>query len=96
MLADFDFQIAQGWVHVGSADNELIGYVVFYRRDDHLHLENIAVLPERSGCGYGRQLIDYVEQQAKRQNLNAVELYTNVGFIAPTPAAKHPFILRIR
>jgi GNAT superfamily N-acetyltransferase len=35
------------------------------------------VFPTHSGNGYGKKLIQFVEETALRQGLNAVELYTN-------------------
>ena len=42
-----------------------------------MHLENVGVLPRFNGRGYGRRLIEHVEQAAIRNGLDAVELYTN-------------------
>lgn len=82
MVADFASQIAAGQVQVavaqsGSADEELLGYVVCYPKDGQLHLENVAVRPEAQGRGAGRALIDFVEDKARTDGLPAVELYTN-------------------
>jgi len=32
----------------------LIGYAVFYTKEDHLHIENIAVVPQHAGKGIGK------------------------------------------
>lgn len=50
---------------------------MFYKAQDHLHLENIAVMPAQAGQGIGKKLIKFVEQTAREKNLSAVELYTN-------------------
>jgi ribosomal protein S18 acetylase RimI-like enzyme len=42
------------------------GYIVFYPRSDHVHLENVAVVPSSQGRGIGSALIDFAEQQALR------------------------------
>ena len=78
MVADFESQIADGLIHVLCDYNEVCGFIVFYPRDDHVHLENVAVLPELQGLGYGVQLIKFAEQVAANSGLLAVELYTNV------------------
>lgn len=54
MNADFADQIAQGRVHVVLYEEQFAGYVVFYPVDDHVHLENVAVLPTQSGKEIGR------------------------------------------
>lgn len=51
MFAD---QIAQERVHVVLYQEQFAGYVVFYPVDDHVHLENVAVLPTQSGKEIGR------------------------------------------
>ncbi len=51
--------------------------MVFYPQGDHIHLESVAVMPERTGTGIGKALIGYVEGMAKSEGLKAVELYTN-------------------
>ena len=77
MVADFAGAIAAGHVWVAVEGEGLVGYVVFYPRGDHLHLENLAVFPDRQGRGIGRALIAHVEDEARRLGLDAVELYTN-------------------
>ena len=77
MVADFAAQIAAGQVRVLVEDGEISGFAVFYPRGDHLHLENVAVHPSRRGRGHGQRLIAFVEQEAQRLELAAVELYTN-------------------
>lgn len=44
---------------------------------DHVHLENVAVLPEYSGRGVGTRLIAHVERATREAGYHAVELYTN-------------------
>ncbi len=78
MLADFDAQIAEGKVHVATDDTGLIqGFIVFYPRDWHMFLENVAVHPAFGGQGLGRELIEFCEDEGRRQGLAAVHLYTN-------------------
>lgn len=77
MHADFALQIANGWVDVAVGEIGLVGYVVYYQRDDHVHLENVAVSPEFSGGGIGKRLIAHVELFARNAGSQAVELYTN-------------------
>lgn len=40
-------------------------------------LENIAVLPDRQGAGYGRLMINEVIAGARKNNSDCIELYTN-------------------
>ncbi|MEH6457149.1 MAG: GNAT family N-acetyltransferase [Cocleimonas sp.] len=77
MIADFTSQIKLEQVHIAICDSFFAGYVVFYQDTNHLHLENVAVVPAHSGKGIGKQLIEYVEHAALKKGLHAVELYTN-------------------
>lgn len=78
MVADFEQQIADGKIHVLTDGKTVAGFAVFYPREDHLHLESVAVHPEFQSLGYGLQLITYVEQWASETGAAAIELYTNV------------------
>lgn len=77
MIADFQDQIAKHLVHVLTDGKCVAGFVVFYLRDDHLHLENVAVDPQFQGLGYGVQLIKHAEKAALDMGVGAVKLYTN-------------------
>lgn len=78
MIADFGSQIAAGQVDVCCEGERLLGYIVSYPRGDHLHVENVAVLPDLQGSGLGRQLMAHAEDVARRAGLAAIELYTNL------------------
>jgi ribosomal protein S18 acetylase RimI-like enzyme len=77
MIADFAESIANGHVVILATEQAFYGYAIFYPRDDHLHLENVAVHPNSQGTGMGARLLRYVEDEARRRGLAAVELYTN-------------------
>jgi len=77
MVADFASAIAEGKVSVATQDEAVVGYVVFYPRVDHMHLENVAVFPAFERLGIGRQLMLEVERHARQSGFDAIELYTN-------------------
>ncbi|WLD58726.1 GNAT family N-acetyltransferase [Salinispirillum sp. LH 10-3-1] len=77
MHADFATQIAHGWVVVAVCEAGLAGYIVFYFKNDHAHIENVAVSPEFSGHGIGKRLLEHAERAAQDVGCVAVELYTN-------------------
>jgi len=79
MVADFKAQIAAEQVHVIEVDGDVAGFIVLYRRRDHLHIENVAVFPSRQGQGLGRVLLSFAEAEAARRGLQTIELYTNVN-----------------
>ncbi len=75
MGADFAASIAAGALWVAGVP--VAGFVVAYPRDDHWHLENVAVDPAAQGAGLGGALIAHVEAMARAARARAVELYTN-------------------
>ena len=78
MVADFASAIAAGQVHVISGDGTSTdGFIVFFPREDHMFLENVAVFTRAAGLGLGKALITFCEAEATRLGLPAVELYTN-------------------
>ncbi|MBT8437107.1 MAG: GNAT family N-acetyltransferase, partial [Gammaproteobacteria bacterium] len=76
MVADFAVSIAKGHLYVAQVNNQIVGFAVFYARQDHVHLENVAVTPGFQNRGFGRKLIGLVEQRAQRDGYNRIELYT--------------------
>ncbi|MFK7854731.1 MAG: GNAT family N-acetyltransferase [Granulosicoccus sp.] len=81
MQADFISHIKNEQIFVFEQDNDVLAYAVFYRQDDHVFLENIAVHPLHAGKGYGTQLLFFIEQCALDWNLPRIELYTHVKMV---------------
>ena len=77
MIADFAPQIKAETIYVDCDEREVQGFVVFYPRGDHVHLENLAVCPEAQGQGIGTRLVRFVEDAAVHDGFNIIELYTN-------------------
>ena len=77
MVADFAAQISAGRVYVAIPDGGLAGFIVLYPRGDHIHVENVAIMPAKQGRGLGRTLLGFAEDEARRRGLVAIELYTN-------------------
>jgi GNAT superfamily N-acetyltransferase len=82
MDADYAKLIAANRVHliaragdVGS--DEVAGLIVLIPEADGLVLDNVAVRPRLHGQGYGRVLLNFAEQEARRLGLPAVRLYTH-------------------
>lgn len=79
MVADFRSRVECNEVYVLEDDEDrLCGFVIFSQADGHVLLENIAVAPSSQGKGYGRNLIAFVERQARHSGSAAVRLYTNI------------------
>jgi len=78
MLDDYARLIADGAVSViEEADGTVAALIVLIAKTDHVLLDNIAVRPDRQGRGFGRALIGFAEQQARRLGHNELRLYTH-------------------
>jgi ribosomal protein S18 acetylase RimI-like enzyme len=77
MSDDYGRQIEAGNVWVLLLDDQLVGLVVLVRQGGHMLLDNVAVAPERQGCGLGRALIDFAEAKVRECGYNEIHLYTN-------------------
>ena len=77
MIADFESQIAAGQMDLWQEEGKVTGFIVHYPRENHVHIENVAVDPARAGRGIGGKLIAMAEETARANGFSAVELYTN-------------------
>ena len=78
MIADFATQVSNDIVDVAQMeDGSIGGFMVYYSREAHLHIENIAVLPRHQGEGIGKALLLRAEAFARQSNINIIELYTH-------------------
>jgi GNAT superfamily N-acetyltransferase len=78
MTDDYDHRIAAGQVWVLQEGGEIIGLVVLEDLPDALLLDNVAVSPAAQRKGFGRALIAFAEQEARRRGYGELRLYTNV------------------
>ncbi|WP_422366161.1 GNAT family N-acetyltransferase [Pelagibius sp.] len=77
MVDDYAERIAAGQTHVLEDDGNTVGILVLEPNDGFLLLDNIAIDPACQGRGYGKLLMDFAEEEARRQRYDAVVLYTN-------------------
>jgi ribosomal protein S18 acetylase RimI-like enzyme len=78
MVADFRAQITTGDIYIATDDDGILqGFIVFYPEEQHILLENVAVLPSAAGQGIGKALISFCEDKARQRGFSAVHLYTN-------------------
>lgn len=77
MVDDYAQRIAAGQTHVLEDDGNTVGILVLEPADDFLLLDNIAIDPACQGRGYGKILMDFAEEEARRRNYGAIVLYTN-------------------
>lgn len=74
MLADYEAAIRREEVFV--AGEPIIGIVVLVPENDHVLLENVAVLPMFQGRGFGGALMRFAERRAREQGFREIRLYT--------------------
>ena len=83
MLADYAQLIRDGVVRVAvSGDGVVVGVIVMWPQDDHLYVDNIAVLPEAQGWGVGTALLQVADDAALEGNRAEIRLYTNEAMTA--------------
>ena len=78
MLQDYLARVAQGAVWVSTEDGAIVGVAVLQFNDDHLFIETIAVAPPHQGKGHGRQLLDFVEAEARRRGYHETRLHMHL------------------
>ncbi len=78
MVADFYTHVARGEVFVLEDEHGLAAFIVTYSRDFDQFVENVAVLPDRQGRGYGKKLMQFAERQAIENKHDLLVLYTNL------------------
>lgn len=77
MLDDYSSLIADGDVWIAMENGEVLGVLVMQPAEDHLFVGNVAVRPDQQGRGLGRTLMAFAEEEAKRNGLQEIRLYTN-------------------
>lgn len=77
MSADYAALLDAGAVHVLEEDGQFAGLIVLFPREDHLFVENIAVLPRFQGRGIGIRSLRFAEEEARRARLAEVRFYTH-------------------
>ena len=78
LRADYDAALRDRDVRVAVDEaGGVIGVLVLEHADDHLLVENVAVVPASQGTGVGRLLLDLAEQTARDLGLAEVRLYTH-------------------
>lgn len=75
---DYAALVMAGRVWVLEQDGSVGGILVLEEVPGGVLLDNVAVRPDLHGKGYGRQLIDFAEAEARRRGHAAIRLYTHV------------------
>jgi ribosomal protein S18 acetylase RimI-like enzyme len=74
---DYHARVERGEVWVLEADGSVVGLIVLEEQPDHLLVYSIAVRPDRQGRGYGKVLLRFADEEARRNGMREVRLYTN-------------------
>jgi N-acetylglutamate synthase-like GNAT family acetyltransferase len=77
LLVDYATLIAQKVVYVLSDEEGVRGILVMMPQGRCMFVENVAVDPRSQGRGLGHMLMAFVEQQARKEQLDEIYLYTN-------------------
>jgi GNAT superfamily N-acetyltransferase len=77
MLDDYAARFLASQLWVLDDDGVIVGVLVLEDGPACFMLDNIAVRPDRQGCGFGRRLLDFAEQEAARCGWGTITLYTN-------------------
>lgn len=71
--------------YIASEDGRDIGFFGFYPREDALYLSKFYLYKQERGRGFGRQIVSFLSEEAKKEGLAAIEL--NVNKYNPSIAA---------
>src|SRR5215467_208436 len=77
MMDDYRSHVAAGNVWLLLLDDQVAGLIVLLPKSNYMLLDNVAVAPEKQGCGYGRRLMDFAELRTRQCGLKEIQLYTN-------------------
>lgn len=89
MRDDYAQRIADDQVWVLEEEGELVGVVVLTEQPESFLLQNVAIAPAAQGKGYGRRLIAFAEDEAKRRGYDELRLYTNVLMVENVALYQH-------
>lgn len=77
MDEDYRSRIQNGQVTVAVSQETVVGLLVLVSEVKALLLDNIALHPDAQGQGFGRALMQFVEDQAREAGKPVVRLYTH-------------------
>lgn len=76
---DHGDHVARGMLWV--VGDPVVGVIKLEQDNDTLTIGNVAVHPDAQGVGWGRRLLDFAEEEARRRGLRQLRLYTNVAMV---------------
>jgi GNAT superfamily N-acetyltransferase len=79
MRDDYHRRVAENQAWVLEEDGQIVGLAVLVEdRPEALLLDNVCVASAMQGKGYGRQLIAFAEEEARRRGYGELHLYTHM------------------
>jgi ribosomal protein S18 acetylase RimI-like enzyme len=82
MQTDYQRALLEHTFDVAVENGQIVGLIETMQRDDHLWIENVAVVPAAQGRGIGRYLLAHAERQAIETGTFEIRLLTNGAFDA--------------
>ena len=82
MRADYEWAVRHHRFDLLFVGVVLAALIETIAKDDHLLIQNVAVLPDYQGRGFGQQLLRHAETLAASAGHDEIRLYTNQRFIA--------------
>ncbi|MDX8446544.1 GNAT family N-acetyltransferase [Mesorhizobium captivum] len=82
MRADYDKALGEHQFELAVENGRIVGLIETVAHDDHIWIENVAVVPEAQGRGIGRKLLDSAERKAVEAGRTELRLLTNGAFEA--------------
>lgn len=82
MRADYQKALQEHQFDVATENGRIVGLIETMPREDHLWVENVAVVPEAQGRGIGRRLLAHAERKAAAAGRFELRLLTNGAFDA--------------
>src|SRR5688572_20766327 len=77
MQADYEKAVREHRFDVIEDGGNIVALIETEAHGDHFWIENIAVLPECQGRGFGKRLLAHAEQLARAAGLTEMRLLTN-------------------
>ena len=77
LLADYAALIARRQVHLIEEAGSVAAVIVLAGQADHLFVDVVAVRPRRQRQGFGRRLMAFAADEARRRDLREIQLYTH-------------------
>ena len=77
MLDDYGEVLRKHRVFVLERERTIVAACVLIVEEQRALLDNVAVLPQFQGRGFGRRLVSRAEEEATRLGFTAIELYTH-------------------